>query len=155
VNEVLNTISLASGAERLISTLKSLGYKIAILSGGFTFFGKYLQSRLGIDYVYANELEISHGLVTGRVGSEIVDGEKKAQLLRKIAKKENITLDQVVAVGDGANDLAMLNIAGMGIAFHAKPLVRSSANHAVSFLGLDSILYLIGVRDRDLAASES
>ncbi|MCU1299097.1 MAG: Phosphoserine phosphatase [Acidobacteriaceae bacterium] len=155
VHEVLDTISLASGAERLISTLKSLGYKTAILSGGFTFFGKYLQSRLGIDYVYANELEIYGGTVTGRVGAEIVDGEKKAELLREIAKKENIALDQVVAVGDGANDLPMLNIAGMGIAFHAKPLVQSSASHAVSFLGLDSILYLIGVRDRDLAAIES
>jgi phosphoserine phosphatase len=155
VTEVLHSISLASGAERLISTLKSLGYKTAILSGGFSFFGKHLQSRLGIDYVHANELEMIDGKVTGRVGSEIVDGERKAQLLREIAKRENISLDQVVAVGDGANDLPMLNIAGMGIAFHAKPLVRKSANHAVSFLGLDSILYLIGVRDRDLAGIES
>ncbi|HZR56717.1 MAG TPA: phosphoserine phosphatase SerB [Terriglobales bacterium] len=155
VKDVLNTIPLATGAERLISTLKSLGYKTAILSGGFSFFGKYLQSRLGIDYVHANELEIMNGEVTGEVGAEIVDGARKAELLREIAQRENISLDQVVAVGDGANDLPMLNIAGMGIAFHAKPLVRKSANHAVSFLGLDSILYLIGVRDRDLAAIES
>ena len=132
LQQALNTIPLAKGAERLISTLKSLGYKTAILSGGFTFFGEYLQARLGIDYVHANQLEVIDGQVTGRVGTEIVDGEKKAQLLRDIAKRENISLDQVVAVGDGANDLPMLNIAGMGIAFHAKPLVRQSANHAVS-----------------------
>jgi len=151
---VLHSIPLADGAERLIATLKRLGYKTAILSGGFTFFGKHLQSRLGIDYVFANELEIQDGVVTGRVASEIVDGKKKAELLEMIAQRENISLDQVVAVGDGANDLPMLNVAGMGIAFHAKPLVRQSANHAVSHLGLDSLLYLIGVRDRDLDGAE-
>jgi phosphoserine phosphatase len=146
---------LAEGAERLISTLNLLGYKTAILSGGFTFFGKYLQDKLGIDYVFANDLEVSGGMVTGQVCSEIVDGQRKARLLQEIAKKENISLDQVVAIGDGANDLPMLSIAGMGIAFHAKPLVRKSANHSLSFLGLDSMLYLIGVRDRDLHAIES
>jgi phosphoserine phosphatase len=151
---VLETIPLAEGAERLISTLKMLGYKTAILSGGFTFFGEHLQSRLGIDYVFANELEIKDGAVTGNVVGDIVDGKQKAQLLEAIASTENISLDQVVAVGDGANDLPMLNLAGMGIAFHAKPLVRESANHAVSHLGLDSLLYLIGVRDRDLARVE-
>ena len=150
VQEVLHSVPLADGAERLVSTLKMLGYKTAILSGGFTFFGKHLQLRLGIDHVFANDLEIEDGVVTGRVAGEIVDGKKKAELLEAIARTENISLDQVVAVGDGANDLPMLNIAGMGIAFHAKPLVRQSANHAVSHLGLDSILYLIGVRDRDL-----
>lgn len=150
LGNLLDTIPLAEGAERLISTLNSLGYKTAILSGGFTFFGKHLQERLGIDYVFANELEIKDGVVTGKVCSEIIDGKKKAALLREIAEKESISLDQVVAIGDGANDLPMLSIAGMGIAFHAKPLVRKSANHSLSFLGLDSLLYLIGVRDRDL-----
>ncbi len=154
LQELLHSIKLAEGAERLVSTLKLLGYKTAILSGGFTFFGQHLQERLGIDYVFANELEIQNGLVTGRVVSEVVDGNKKAELLQRIASQENISLDQVVAVGDGANDLPMLNLAGMGIAFHAKPLVRKSANHAVSHLGLDSILYLIGVRDRDLDTAE-
>ena len=154
LQELLHSIKLADGAERLISTLKLLGYKTAILSGGFTFFGQHLRTRLGIDYVFANELEIQNGLVTGRVVSEIVDGKKKAELLQEIASRESISLDQVVAVGDGANDLPMLNLAGMGIAFHAKPLVRKSANHAVSHLGLDSILYLIGVRDRDLDTAE-
>jgi phosphoserine phosphatase len=154
LQDLLHSIQLADGAERLISTLKALGYKTAILSGGFDFFGKHLQARLGIDYVFANELEIENGMITGRLASEIVDGTKKAELLQSIARKENISLDQVVAVGDGANDLPMLNMAGMGIAFHAKPLVRESARHAVSHLGLDSILYLLGVRDRDLDRAE-
>ena len=150
LEDIIRTIPLAGGAERLIQTLKSLGYKTAVLSGGFTFFGRHLQNRLGIDYVYANELETANGAVTGRVVGEIVDGKKKAELLKMLAEKENISVDQVVAVGDGANDLPMLNLAGMGIAFHAKPLVRQSASHSVSHLGLDALLYLIGVRDRDL-----
>ncbi len=149
--ELLDTIPLVEGADRLIGTLKMLGYKTAILSGGFTFFARHLQSRLGIDYVFANELDIVDGAVSGLVTTEIVDGAKKAELLRQIAERENISLEQVVAVGDGANDLPMLGIAGMGIAFRAKPLVRQSAGHAVSVLGLDSLLYLVGVRDRDLA----
>jgi phosphoserine phosphatase len=150
LQEILHSVPLADGAERLISTLKMLGYKTVILSGGFTFFGHHLQKRLGIDYVFANQLEIVEGVVTGKVADEIVDGAKKAQLLAQIAQWENISLDQAVAVGDGANDLPMLNVAGMGIAFHAKPLVRKSARHSVSHLGLDGILYLLGVRDRDL-----
>jgi len=154
LQEVLHSTPLADGAERLITTLKRLGYKTAILSGGFTFFGQHLQKRLGIDYVFANQLEIVDGAVTGKVAGEIVDGAKKAQLLAQIAQWENISLDQAVAVGDGANDLPMLNAAGMGIAFHAKPLVRESARHAVSHLGLDGILYLLGVRDRDLDRAE-
>ena len=151
VRTLLDTIPLVQGAEQLISTLKRLGYKTAILSGGFTFFARHLQNRLGIDYVYANELEMRDGVVSGEVRTPIVDGPRKAELLRQIAEQENISLEQVVAVGDGANDLPMLGIAGMGIAFRAKPLVRQTASHAVSFLGLDSLLYLIGVRDRDLA----
>ena len=150
VQELLGAIPMVEGAERLIATLKLLGYKTAILSGGFTFFAKHLQQRLGIDYIHANELDIADGVVTGKVTTEIVDGAKKAEYLRQIASQENISLEQVVAVGDGANDLPMLGIAGMGIAFRAKPLVRRSATHAVSYLGLDSLLYLIGVRDRDV-----
>jgi phosphoserine phosphatase len=153
VHELLDTIPLVQGAEQLIGTLKMLGYKTAILSGGFNFFAQHLQKRLGIDYVFANDLDIADGLVTGEVRTPIVDGARKAELLRQIATLENISLDQVVAVGDGANDLPMLGIAGMGIAFRAKPLVRQTASHAVSFLGLDSLLYLIGVRDRDLPDS--
>ena len=154
LQEVLHSVPLADGAKKLIETVKCLGYKTAVLSGGFTFFGEHLQNQLGLDYVFANQLEIEEGVVTGRVAGEIVDGTKKAELLRTIAAEENISLDQVVAVGDGANDLPMLSIAGMGIAFHAKPLVRKSASHAVSYLGLDSLLYLIGVRDRDLDHAE-
>jgi len=148
---LLRTIPLVEGAEQLIGTLRILGYKTAILSGGFNFFARDLQARLGIDYVFANDLEIVDGMVTGEVRTPIVDGTRKAELLREIAQKESISLEQVVAVGDGANDLPMLGIAGMGIAFRAKPMVRQTASHAVSFLGLDSLLYLIGVRDWDLS----
>jgi phosphoserine phosphatase len=153
VRELLDTIPLVEGAAQLIGTLKMLGYKTAILSGGFNFFAQHLQRRLGIDYVFANDLDIVDGVVSGEVRTPIVDGARKAELLREIARLENISLDQVVAVGDGANDLPMLGIAGMGIAFRAKPLVRQTASHAVSFLGLDSLLYLVGVRDRDLRGS--
>lgn len=149
VRQVIDTIPLTEGAENLVSTLKTLGYKTAILSGGFTFMGHYLQQRLGIDYVFANELEVENGKVTGKVQGRIVDGPRKAELLQEIARKEGIALEQAIAVGDGANDLPMLSIAGLGIAFRAKPLVRESARQAISTLGLDGILYLLGVRDRD------
>ena len=153
VQELVRKVPLAEGAERLIGTLKTLGYKTAILSGGFTFFARHLQERFGIDYVHANELEFANGVVTGEVSGQIVDGPRKAALLEEIAQQERISLEQVVAVGDGANDLPMLNLAGMGIAFRAKPLVRQSAGHSLTQLGLDGLLYLIGVRDRDLAAT--
>ncbi|MUM77315.1 phosphoserine phosphatase SerB [Pseudodesulfovibrio sp. F-1] len=147
---VAERLPLTEGAERLISTLKNVGYKIAILSGGFTYFGNILKERLGIDHVHANELEIVDGKLTGRALGEIVDAQKKAELLQAIADQEGISLQQVIAVGDGANDLPMLNLAGLGIAFHAKPKVKKGARQAISNLGLDSILYLIGVRDRDV-----
>jgi phosphoserine phosphatase len=153
VCELLGKIPLAEGAERLIATLKTLGYKTAILSGGFTFFARHLQQGFGIDYVHANELEFANGIVTGEVTGQIVDGPRKAALLQEIAQQEKISLEQVIAVGDGANDLPMLNLAGMGIAFRAKPLVRRSAEHSLTQLGLDGLLYLIGVRDRDLTAT--
>ena len=137
------------GAERLISTLRRLGYKTAILSGGFTFVGRDLQRRLGIDYLHSNELDIVDGVVTGEVKTEIVDGARKAHYLAEIARVEGLSMDQVIAVGDGANDLPMLRLAGLGIAFRAKPLVRQSARQAISTMGLDGILYLLGVRDRE------
>jgi phosphoserine phosphatase len=149
VNELLERVPVMEGAERLISTLKRQGYKTAILSGGFTFFGQHLRAKLGIDYVHANTLEIRDGFITGNVVPPIMDGQRKAEMLREIAAKEGISLDQTIAVGDGANDLPMLNLAGMGIAFRAKPVVRSSAQHAISSIGLDGILYLLGIRDRD------
>ena len=155
VYALLETIPLADGAERLIRTLKLLGYKTAILSGGFMFFAESLRERLGIDYVYANELEIAAGVVTGRVIPPIVNGDCKAARLAAIAAGEGISLEQVVAVGDGANDIPMLNMAGMGIAYRAKALVRRSADQAISALGLDGLLYLIGVRDRDLRPHEA
>lgn len=149
LQSVIDTIPLTEGTEHLISTLRTLGYRTAIFSGGFTFFGRHLQQRLGIDYVFANELETRDGKVTGNVVGQVVDGERKAQLLREIAAKEGISLEQCIAIGDGANDLPMLSIAGLGIAFRAKPLVRASARQAISTLGLDGVLYLLGVRDRD------
>ncbi len=154
VYALIDTIPLADGAERLIRTLKLLGYRTAILSGGFTFFARSLQQRLGIDYVHANELEIAEGMVTGRVIPPIINGARKAELLGEIAANEGISLEQVVAVGDGANDIPMLNLAGMGIAYRAKPLVRQKADQSISCLGLDGLLYVLGVRDRDLKPHE-
>ncbi|HEX8813127.1 MAG TPA: phosphoserine phosphatase SerB [Terracidiphilus sp.] len=144
-------IPLSPGAERLIGRLKSLGYRTAILSGGFTFFARSLQERLGIDEFYANELEMVDGKVTGRVIPPIMNGARKAAMLAAIAEREGIALEQAVAVGDGANDLPMMEIAGMGIAYRAKPVVRAKADHAISMLGLDGLLYLIGLRDHDFA----
>jgi phosphoserine phosphatase len=150
LQRVAARLNLTEGAERLITALKSFGYKTAIISGGFAYFGRHLQQRLGIDYVRTNDLEIADGVLTGGVKGEIINARRKAQLLENIAAQENISLQQTIAVGDGANDLPMLAAAGLGIAFHAKPLVAQSARHKISQLGLDSILYLIGVRDRDL-----
>jgi phosphoserine phosphatase len=149
LQSVAERLRLNEGAEHLISTLRKLGYKTAIVSGGFTFFGEYLQQRLGVDYVYANQLDIKDGLVTGQVTGDIIDGQRKAELLREIAEKEGLKLQQVIAVGDGANDLPMLGIAGLGIAFRAKPLVKASAEQSISNLGLDGILYLLGYSDKD------
>ena len=142
-------LRLNEGAEHLIKTLKQLGFKTAIVSGGFTFFARYLQRILCVDYVYANELDIDNGKVTGRVKGEIIDGQRKAELLREIAVKEGLRLEQVIAVGDGANDLPMLAIAGLGIAFRAKPVVKASAKQSISNVGLDGILYLLGYSDKD------
>ncbi|WP_049722708.1 phosphoserine phosphatase SerB [Gilvimarinus polysaccharolyticus] len=142
-------LRITEGAEKLISSLKKLGYKTAILSGGFQYFGEYLQNKLGIDYVYANTLDIVDGKVTGEVKGQVVNGERKAELLTMLAEREGITTEQTIAVGDGANDLPMLGAAGLGIAFRAKPLVKASAEQSISTLGLDAILYLMGFRERD------
>jgi len=150
LNDVAINLPLTKGAKRLIDTLKSYGFKTAILSGGFTYFGNYLQKELGIDYVYANELEIIDGVLTGGYIGEIVDGNKKAEYLKEIALKEGININQTIAVGDGANDLPMLNVAGLGIAFHAKPTVKNNAQSAISSIGLDGVLYLLGYHDRHI-----
>lgn len=147
---VAKRLRLNDGAEYLLKSLNQLGFKTAIVSGGFTFFARHLQKQLSVDYVYANELDVVKGVVTGNVVGDIIDGQRKAEILVEIANKLGLSLEQVIAVGDGANDLAMLNIAGLGIAFRAKPLVKASAKQAISNVGLDGILYLLGYSDKDI-----
>jgi phosphoserine phosphatase len=148
--KIAERLTITEGAERLITTLKSLGYRTAILSGGFQYFAEYLQAKLGIDEVHANVLDVQDGHVTGEVKGHIVDGARKAFLLRELADNMGISPEQTIAVGDGANDLPMLSLAGLGVAFRAKPLVRQNANQAISSVGLDGVLYLLGVHDKDL-----
>lgn len=148
MREIAETMPITEGVERLMFVLKKYGYKIAILSGGFTFFGEYLQRKFGIDYVYANELEVDDfGKLTGNYRGEVVDGKRKAELLRLIAQVEKVDLEQTIAVGDGANDLPMLSLAGLGIAFHAKPRVVANAKQSINTIGLDGVLYFLGFKD--------
>lgn len=147
MREVAENLPITEGVDRLMYVLKKYGYKIAILSGGFTYFGQYLQNKFGIDYVYANELEIVDGKLTGRYLGEVIDGKRKAELLRLIAQVEKVDIAQTIAVGDGANDLPMLGIAGLGIAFHAKPKVVANAKQAINTIGLDGVLYFLGFKD--------
>lgn len=147
MQEIAESLPITEGVDRLMRILKAVGFKIAILSGGFTYFGNYLKQKYNIDYVYANELEIVDGKLTGRHLGDIVDGRRKAELLRLIAQVENVDIRQTVAVGDGANDLPMISIAGLGIAFHAKPKVKETAQQSISTIGLDGILYFLGYKD--------
>ena len=147
MQEIAENLPITEGVDRLMRILKKVGFKIAILSGGFTYFGNYLKQKYNIDYVYANELEIENGKLTGRYIGDIVDGKRKAELLRLIAQVENVDIRQTVAVGDGANDLPMISIAGLGIAFHAKPKVKATAKQSISTIGLDGILYFLGYKD--------
>lgn len=147
LQDVAENLPITEGADRLMSVLKKVGFKIAILSGGFTYFGNYLKKKYNIDYVYANELEIVDGKLTGNYMGDIVDGKRKAELLRLIAQVENVDIRQTVAVGDGANDLPMITTAGLGIAFHAKPKVKETAKQSISTIGLDGILYFLGYKD--------
>jgi phosphoserine phosphatase len=149
--EVFQKIKLTPGAEELLRVLKKLGYKIALISGGFMFVAERLKTQLGIDYVYANTLESNQGVLTGNVLPPIVNAQRKADLLDVIAQQENIELDQVIAIGDGANDILMLEKAGLGIAFNAKPTVREKADLAISQKNLKSVLYLLGLAEKDLS----
>lgn len=147
MQEIAENLPITEGVDRLMRILKKVGFKIAILSGGFTYFGNYLKQKYNIDYIYANELEVENGKLTGRHVGDIVDGKRKAELLRLIAQVENVDIRQTVAVGDGANDLPMISIAGLGIAFHAKPKVKATAKQSISTIGLDGILYFLGYKD--------
>ena len=147
MKEIAENMPITEGVERLMFVLKRYGYKIAILSGGFTYFGEFLQKKFGIDYVYANELEVEDGKLTGRYLGDVVDGKRKAELLRLIAQVEKVDIAQTIAVGDGANDLPMLSLAGLGIAFHAKPKVKENARQAINTIGLDGVLYFLGFKD--------
>lgn len=147
MKEIAESLPITEGVDRLMYVLKRYGYKIAILSGGFTYFGRYLQDKYGIDYVYANELEIVDGKLTGNYLGDVVDGKRKAELLRLIAQVEKVDIAQTIAVGDGANDLPMLGIAGLGIAFHAKPKVVANAKQSINTIGLDGVLYFLGFKD--------
>ncbi|MCS2917279.1 phosphoserine phosphatase SerB [Parabacteroides merdae] len=147
MQEIAENLPITEGVDRLMRILKKVGFKIAILSGGFTYFGNYLKQKYNIDYVYANELEVENGKLTGRHVGDIVDGKRKAELLRLIAQVENVDIRRTVAVGDGANDLPMISIAGLGIAFHAKPKVKATAKQSISTIGLDGILYFLGYKD--------
>lgn len=146
MKEIAENLPYNEGLERMMKALKMIGYKTAILSGGFTYFGKYLQQKFGFDYVYANELEIVDGKLTGRYLGDVVDGRRKAELLKLLCQVEHINLAQTVAVGDGANDLPMINLAGLGIAYHAKPKVKANASQSISTAGLDGILYFLGLK---------
>lgn len=152
MEDIARNLPITEGLERMMTVLKRVGYKTAILSGGFTYFGNYLRQKYGFDYVYANELEIEDGRLTGRYVGEIVDGRRKAELLRLLCQFESINIAQSVAVGDGANDLPMLNLAGLGIAFHAKPKVKATARQSISTIGLDGILYFLGLKDSRIEA---
>ena len=147
MKDIAENLPITEGVDRLMFVLKKYGYKIAILSGGFTYFGQYLQKKYGIDYVYANELEIVDGKLTGRYLGDVVDGKRKAELLRLIAQVEKVDIAQTIAVGDGANDLPMLSIAGLGIAYHAKPKVVENAKQSINTIGLDGVLYFLGFKD--------
>lgn len=147
MRDIAEKLPVTEGVERMMSVLKRAGFKTAILSGGFTFFGDYLKQKYGFDYVYANELEIVDGKLTGRYVGDVVDGKRKAELLRLIAQVENVNIAQTIAVGDGANDLPMLSAAGLGIAFHAKPKVKATAKQSISTIGIDGVLYFLGFKD--------
>lgn len=147
MKDIAEHLPITEGVDRLMFVLKRYGYKIAILSGGFTYFGNYLRDKYGFDYVYANELEVEDGRLTGRYVGEIVDGKRKAELLRLIAQVEKVDIAQTIAVGDGANDLPMLSVAGLGIAYHAKPKVVENARQSINTIGIDGVLYFLGFKD--------
>lgn len=152
---VLTRVSFTPGARTFVRTLKRLGYTVAAVSGGFTFFADYVARELGLDYAYANQLVHTDGVLTGELTGSIVDRGGKATLLRELAKLEKIPLEQVVAIGDGANDVDMLAAAGLGIAFNARPMVEEIADAALTVPYLDAVLFLLGISRRDIEAADA
>lgn len=152
MEDIAQHLPITEGVDRMMQVLKRAGFKTAILSGGFTYFGEYLKRRFGFDYVYANELEVEDGKLTGRYVGDVVDGKRKQELLKLIAQVENVNIAQTIAVGDGANDLPMLAAAGLGIAFHAKPKVKQTAEQSISTIGIDGVLYFLGFKDSFISA---
>lgn len=138
-------ITFSVGAKRLVSALKANGYHVVLVSGGFNYFAEHVKNTLGIDEVYANDLDIIDGKVTGKVTSPIVDGQRKADILQSVASRLGIGLNQTVAVGDGANDLPMLGLADIGATYRAKPIVRAQADYAVNVAGLDGVMAILGL----------
>ncbi len=147
MEKIFDRLPLMPGVEAFIKTVKSLGYRTAVVSGGFRYFAEKLKDKLAIDYAYANELEWQEDRLTGKVLGEIINAQRKAEILEALAQKEQIHLEQVVAIGDGANDLLMLSKAGLGIAFHAKEKVRRESRHQMSHGPMTSILYFLGIRE--------
>jgi phosphoserine phosphatase len=154
LHRLAENLPLTEGAETLVRVLKRVGYRTAVISGGFSVAAEALRKRLSIDFAWSNTLEIEGGKLTGKVVGPIVNAQRKAELLEQVAEREGIPLDQVIAIGDGANDLLMLQRAGHGIAFHAKPKLREAAHTSISGAGLDAILYLLGIGGRDIASLE-
>jgi phosphoserine phosphatase len=155
VDRVRKAVRLTPGARTLVRTLKRLGYAVAIVSGGFTAVTDDLVAELGLDHALANELEVLDGRLTGRVVGPVVDRAAKASALRRFAELEGLAVEQTVAIGDGANDLDMLEAAGLGIAFNAKPIVREAADTALSVPYLDAVLFLLGIPREEVEAADA
>jgi phosphoserine phosphatase len=147
LNEIRDNMKLTPGSEELLRTLKGMGFKLALISGGFTYFTDELKNKLGFDYAYANVLVIKDGKVTGQVTGQIIDSKKKADIVQEIMKKEGLTKEEVVAVGDGANDRIMIKNAGLGIAFNAKEVLKKVADGSITKNNLKGLIYCLGVED--------
>jgi phosphoserine phosphatase len=152
LEKIRNEMKLSEGAEDLVETLKRLGYKLGLVSGGFDYFSDFLREKLGLDFSYANQLEIKNGALTGKVLGKIVDNTYKAKIVHMVANREGVLLDQTVAIGDGANDVLMLGQAGLGIAYNAKERLMRAANMSLGQARLKNILYILGLSEEEMGS---